>query len=122
MAEVLVCKEGEIPEGGVRIVDAGPADEIGIYHHKGQYYAYLNRCLHQGGPVCEGEIVPKVEDVLTNDKQWIGHRFDESDLHIVCPWHAYEFKLTSGVCATDPDRRLKKYEVVRREGQIYVVV
>ena len=122
MPEVLVCQEGDIPEGGVRIVEAGPAEEIGVYLHRGAYYAYRNRCIHQGGPVCEGEIIARVEDVLGPDKTWQGHRFVEDDLHIVCPWHAYEFKLVTGVCAADPKLRLKRFEVIRREGQVYVVV
>ena len=53
MTEVLVCKDGEMADGGVRLVKAG-AVEIGVIRHKGQYYAYRNVCPHQGGPVCEG--------------------------------------------------------------------
>jgi nitrite reductase (NADH) small subunit len=122
LREVLVCKEAELPDGSVRIIQATPNEEIGVYCHKGQYFAYRNRCVHQGGPVCEGEIVPRVEDVLGPDKTWLGHRFVEDDYHIVCPWHAYEFELTSGVCAADPKIRLKRFEVATRDGEIYVLV
>lgn len=122
MSEILVCREGDIPEGGVRVIKAGAKEEIGVYHVKGEYLAYRNRCVHQGGPACEGDIVPRVEDVLGADGTWKGQRFVEDDLHIVCPWHAYEFKLATGVCATDPKLRLKRFDVTRRDGQIYVVV
>jgi nitrite reductase/ring-hydroxylating ferredoxin subunit len=122
MSEVLVCRVNELPDGGVRIVAGGDAGEIGVYRQGGHYYAYRNRCIHQGGPVCEGEIVPQVEDVLGADRTWQGQRFNNDDLHIVCPWHSYEFHLKTGVCVTDATQRLKSYEVVERNGAIYVVV
>ena len=119
MAEVFICKIGDIPDGGRRIVDAAGV-EIGVYRQAGRYYAYRNLCLHQGGPACEGELLPKVVDVLADDRTWIGHRFDETDMHIVCPWHSYEFHLSDGVCVTDPKLRLKRFEVLEREGGVYV--
>jgi nitrite reductase (NADH) small subunit len=122
MTELFVCAEDEIPEGGVRILKSGATQEIGVYRHRGEFYAYQNRCIHQGGPVCEGELVPRVEDIIDADKQWKGQRFVEDDIHIVCPWHAYEFKLKTGACASDPKLHLKRFEVARREGQIYVIV
>ena len=57
--EVLVCREGEIADGDVRLIKVGPV-EIGVIHHKGSYYAYRNLCPHQGGPVCEGLKLPQV--------------------------------------------------------------
>src|SRR5690348_8647908 len=43
MAETLVCRDGDIAEGGVRIVRAGKL-EIGVIRHAGKYYAYRNHC------------------------------------------------------------------------------
>jgi nitrite reductase/ring-hydroxylating ferredoxin subunit len=40
----------------------------------------------------------------------------------VCPWHGWEYKLRTGECAPDPSLKLKRYDVVKREGGIYVVV
>jgi nitrite reductase (NADH) small subunit len=50
MTDILVWRKGELPEGGVRIVQAG-AVEIGIFHRGGEYCAYQDYCLHQGGPL-----------------------------------------------------------------------
>ena len=63
MAEVLVCKDGEIADGGVRVITAGEV-EIGVIRQGGKYYAYRNHCPHQGGPVCEGVRMPQVLDVI----------------------------------------------------------
>ena len=119
MAQIFVCKDKEMRDGDVRIVRQDRL-EIGVYRHAGSYYAYRNHCLHQGGPACEGIIMHKVEDVLGPDRTWHGQKFAD-EVHFVCPWHGWEYKLLTGVCAPDPRLRLKKYDVVEREGSVYVV-
>jgi len=121
MTEVLVCKDGEMADGGVRLVKAG-AVEIGVIRHKGQYYAYRNQCPHQGGPVCEGVRIHQVVDLIGEGGVYLGQKYDEDDLHIVCPWHGYEFHLADGCHVVDRNVRLKKYEVRQRDGAIYVAV
>jgi nitrite reductase (NADH) small subunit len=121
MAEVLICHEGEVAEGSVRVVQAG-AVEIGIFHRGGQYYAYQNHCPHQGGPACEGVQMPQVVDVIGDDGSYLGQTYDEGDIHIICPWHSYEFHLSDGTHVGDKRLRLRKYDVVRRNGEVYVVV
>ena len=63
---------------------------------------------------------------LTKDfganKTLLGQRFDEGEMHIVCPWHGYEYKLESGECATDKRLRLQRFAVVEREGGVYVAM
>lgn len=121
MAELFVCKAGELKDGDVRIVMAGETD-IGVYRHSGRYYAYRNHCAHQGGPACEGVMLPKVEDVLAPDRTHQGQRFNEAEMHIVCPWHGWEYRLETGECATDRRIRLQRFPVVERDGQIFVAV
>ncbi len=121
MAEILVCREGEIAEGGCRLVRAGEV-EIGVIHHAGKYYAYRNHCPHQGGPACEGLRLPQVEDVIDKQGSWHGQRFNEADMHIVCPWHGYEYHLADGTHVSNPRIRLQKFKVVERDGEVYVAV
>lgn len=121
MAEVLVCKDGEIAEGGVRVITAGEV-EIGVIRQGGKYYAYRNHCPHQGGPVCEGIRMPKVLDVIAPDRTFLGQDYDRKDMHIVCPWHAYEFHLEDGVNVCDKRIRLQKFNVVEKGGAVYVNV
>jgi nitrite reductase/ring-hydroxylating ferredoxin subunit len=45
-----------------------------------------------------------------------------SDIHIVCPWHGYEFHSSDGVNVSDKRLRLKKFKVVERDGGVYVAV
>jgi nitrite reductase/ring-hydroxylating ferredoxin subunit len=121
MAQVFVCNEIEMKDGDVRIIRQDRV-EVGVYRYAGSYYAYRNQCLHQGGPACEGIIRNKVVDVLAPDQSFLGQTYDEDEPHIVCPWHGWEYKLKTGECAPDPKLRLKRHDVVRREGGIYVVI
>ena len=91
-----------------------------MFHWEGQFYAYANMCLHQGGPACEGLIMHQVEDVIGPDKTWVGQKFSEERVNFVCPWHGYEYDIKTGECAADRRLRLKKYNVVRRGDDIFV--
>jgi nitrite reductase (NADH) small subunit len=43
-------------------------------------------------------------------------------MHIVCPWHGWEFHMKDGTHVIDSRHRLKKYDVVLRGDQVYVSV
>jgi nitrite reductase/ring-hydroxylating ferredoxin subunit len=121
MVEVLVCKAEEMADGDVRIVSVDTR-EAGIYKFNGAYYAYSNLCAHQGGPACEGMRVPKVLAVLNADKTSYRQAYDATDMHFVCPWHGYEYSMTTGECAGDHSLRLHRYPVAERDGSVYVTI
>jgi nitrite reductase/ring-hydroxylating ferredoxin subunit len=118
---LLLGKRSDLPDGTRRIVSSG-GQEVGVIVHGGEIFAYRNQCLHQGGPVCEGEIIGRVEAVLTPDNVQTGERFSETELHLVCPWHGWEYDLRTGVCATDARFRLRRHEVVIEGDDVYLVV
>jgi nitrite reductase/ring-hydroxylating ferredoxin subunit len=119
MAEWFVAKAAEMPDGDRRIVTVG-AQEIGVFHKDGAFYAYSNYCVHSGGPACEGLIINEVVDVIAPDRTYQGQTFSEK-VHFVCPWHGYEYDLKTGACIGDRRLKLKKFDVVRRGDDIYVV-
>lgn len=121
MAEVLVVAKDELSEFDVKIVEVGSV-EIGVFRKGDRYYAYRNLCPHQGGPVCEGMRIPKVEIELDDEKKFLRHTFNTDEMHFVCPWHGWEFKLETGEAAADPRIRLRRYPVSERDGNIYVDV
>lgn len=120
MAEQFVGRLSEFDNGTRQIVKVGNT-EVGVFRHEGEFFAYSNYCLHQGGPACEGLMIAKVEEHLREDKTSIGLFFSEKDLNFVCPWHGYEFELKTGECVGDRRLRLKKFDVVRRGDDIFVV-
>ncbi len=121
MAELFVGKESEFEDRDRKIIAQGDL-EIGVFRVNGGFYAYENNCVHQGGPVCKGKILNKVEEVLAEDKTSKGLKFSETDVHIVCPWHGYEYNLKTGRHPGDKNVRLKPYEVKISDGEVYVIV
>jgi nitrite reductase/ring-hydroxylating ferredoxin subunit len=120
MAEKLVGKASEFNDGERRIVFVGDV-EIGVFRDRGSFYAYSNVCLHQGGPACEGLIIAKVEERIMPDQTSRGLYFSDTVTHFVCPWHGYEYDMQTGECASDRRLKLRKYEVIQKGDEIYVV-
>ena len=121
MAELYVAKESDFGERDRKIIAQGEL-EIGVFRLDGEFYAWENNCAHQGGPVCQGKILNKVEELLAPDKTSRGLKFSEKDIHIVCPWHGYEYNIKTGRHPGDKNVRLKPFEVKVKNGEVYVVV
>lgn len=116
---VDVGRSSDVPEKGRLVVDLGERT-IGIFRIQGRLYAYDNVCAHQGGPVCQGRIMPKVLENIAGDQTAHGMRYDRSEMHIVCPWHGAEYVIETGRHATIPHIKLTAVDVEEREGVIYV--
>jgi nitrite reductase/ring-hydroxylating ferredoxin subunit len=104
-----------MPPGTRRIVEIG-ARSIGVLNVDGQYHALMNVCPHHGAPLCEGVVKGTMQDSAPHEYQYGRH-----NEFIVCPWHGYEFELKTGECVGDRRLRLKKFDVVRRGDDIFVV-
>ena len=120
---------GEIHAGAVSDFDADVRHMveygerwIGVFAHDGDFFAYLNVCPHQGGPVCEGVVIAKVETELTPDGAVGMGRFSETDTHIACPWHGVEFDIRTGRCWSDKRLRLRSFDTFVRDGEVFVRV
>jgi nitrite reductase/ring-hydroxylating ferredoxin subunit len=120
MAEKFVAKLAEMKDGERRIVFVGD-NEIGVFKHEGEFFAYSNFCLHQGGPACEGLTIAKVEERLRPDKTSMGLFFSENEMHFVCPWHGMEYDMKTGECVSDRKMKLKKYKTMQKGEDLYVV-
>jgi len=118
---VFVGAPDKVPEGGRLVVDVGETT-IGIFRTGGKLYAYLNRCAHQGGPVCQGKIIPRVAEVIDERGESHGFAFDEENLHIVCPWHGFEYNIRTGVHPGRRSARLIAVPVEEASDGIYVTV
>jgi nitrite reductase (NADH) small subunit len=118
---IFVCEVDDLEEGGVHILKF-ESTKIGVYRHRGAFYAYKNLCAHQGGPVCEGRLMNRVVERLNADKTYIGEDFDADDPHIVCSWHGWEYRLLTGENAANPNIRLQQYEVMQQDNKLYLEV
>jgi nitrite reductase/ring-hydroxylating ferredoxin subunit len=120
-SEYRIGAAEDIPERSGILVRAGGL-EIGIFKVNGRLHAYENRCRHQGGPVCTGEIIGRYEQVILADGTLGEERFDDDEVRIACPWHGWEYDLESGECTADRRFRLRRLEVRLDEGEAYVIV
>ena len=118
--DIFVAKKSEFKSGARRIVQSARG-EIGVFHHEGAFFAYANTCLHSGGPACEGLLMPKVVDIIAQDRTYQGQEFDETETHFVCPWHGWEYDIKTGQSIGDRRQYLRKYEVVERGDDVFVI-
>ena len=109
----------EIPEGGGVLADIGDR-EIGTFRLGGKLYAYDNRCLHQGGPVCSGEVLGATKLILDERGEALREILDEAEMRLVCPWRGWEYDLISGELAHNRRLRLRRFEVKVEDGIAYV--
>lgn len=96
--DVAVAREEEIPDGERKIVQVDDLT-IGVFHHRGQWVALRNSCLHRGGPVATGALEG---DTLT------------------CPWHGYQYNLPDGRLLMDASACLESFPVEVRDGQVFL--
>jgi len=85
---VTVARVGELPPGTARQVTV-EGRWIGLFNIGGVYHAVDNLCLHRGGPLCEGSIRGSV---------------------VTCPWHGWQFDVTSGALVQDPTVGVSHHE------------
>lgn len=94
---------------------------VGIFSIGDAFYALRSRCPHQGGPLCDGIVVPALRARL-DDRKHMVEFFDESMPVVACPWHGIEFEIKTGVCLANREWRVRTYSVHVRNEHVYVVV
>ena len=86
---VKVASVAEVPAGTGKVCDAA-GKQIALFNAGGKFYAIDNTCKHRGGPLGEGEL-----DGTT----------------VICPWHGWEYDITTGGNLDDPNVKLGCYPV-----------
>lgn len=121
MSQHVVAGIDEIPPGEHIVVELEGRD-IGIFNIYGEFHAYTSWCAHQGGPVCEGWLDGTTaadfdSEKLSVDVEWV----KEGEI-LICPWHGWEYDVTTGECRSKPDVRLPEHSVHIEDGNIIVTL
>jgi nitrite reductase/ring-hydroxylating ferredoxin subunit len=119
MREVNVGPASQFADPGRRVI-AFERLEIAVFKLDREFFAYLNLCPHMGGPACQGKMIAKVVEIIAEDRASRGMRFSKTKMHVVCPWHGYEFDVRTGVHPGNPRARLRKL-AVRVSGDDVIV-
>ena len=106
MAKWVVGTVDEIPPGARKIVDLA-GRSIGVFNVKGEYFAILNRCPHQGGPLCLGNTLGFLRSSGVGE-----FHYSRAGEIVRCPWHGWEYDLRTGQSWFDPGHVLvRRYDV-----------
>jgi 3-phenylpropionate/trans-cinnamate dioxygenase ferredoxin subunit len=101
----VVGRVADFPEGTHRVVSVD-GRSVGVFNIGGRFYGLLNRCAHQGGPLCSAK---RTTGTLVGD----GRRLEwahEGEI-VACPWHGLEYHVPTGQCLAFPHIRVRTYEV-----------
>ena len=121
MREVNVGPASEFTDPGRKIVGFDNF-EVAVFKVGGEFYAYLNHCPHMGGPACQGKMIAKVEEVIAEDRTSKGMTFSKEKLHVVCPWHGFEFDIRTGRHPGNSKARLRTIKVAVADGDVVISV
>lgn len=84
---------------GMGVVSEIEGKSVAIFNVDGSFYAINNICPHKGGPLGEGELEGCV---------------------VTCPWHAWQFDVTTGKNTENENLQCASYPV-KVEGDIVYV-
>jgi 3-phenylpropionate/trans-cinnamate dioxygenase ferredoxin subunit len=111
MTAHVVARTDEIPPGERVIVEV-EGRQVGVFNVDGTYVAFLHRCPHMGGPLCDGQVIGLVESSGPGDV-----RLDDGRKFLTCPLHGWEFDVHTGQSYFDPKRvRARRYPVEVHSG------
>jgi nitrite reductase (NADH) small subunit len=106
MTAYVVGRTSEIPPGGRKLVEVG-GRSIGVFNVDGTFHALRNVCPHQGAPLCLGSIQGTAEESRPGEYLW-----GREGRILRCPWHGWEFDLTTGRSVFNPHRtRVRQYRL-----------
>ena len=115
MSRYVVATVDEIPPGGRKIVTVR-GREIGIFRVGEDFHGLINRCPHQGAPLCQGEIVSRLVAPMPGDYQ-----LTRPGEMIRCPWHCWEFDIRTGQSLCDPNSvQARAFDVAAEPGKTLV--
>jgi 3-phenylpropionate/trans-cinnamate dioxygenase ferredoxin subunit len=101
----VVATTDEIPPGRRKIVEIA-GRSIGVFNVGGRYYALRNTCPHAGARLCEGTLTGLVTSRMPGE-----YTYERDGEILRCPWHGWEFDVTTGRSWFDPARtRVRAYE------------
>jgi nitrite reductase/ring-hydroxylating ferredoxin subunit len=107
----------DFPENEFRIFRIEGRD-VGVVMTKAGFFAVNNVCPHQGAALCEGRVGGTMTASSPRE-----YSYSTDVLVATCPWHRWEFELGTGRSyGGTTHRRLMTFEVLVRDGEVYVAV
>lgn len=100
MAFVRAARKEDVPPGKIYEFQVG-GQAIAIANVAGKFFAINSVCAHEGGPLGEGELEGTI---------------------VTCPWHAWQYDVTTGKVVQNPSLGVECYPVELRGDDVFVDV
>jgi NAD(P)H-dependent nitrite reductase small subunit len=97
---IKVATLKDLPRSSGKVVKAS-GTLIALFNINGTLYAIDNECPHQGGPLGEGDVKGTL---------------------VRCPWHLWQYDVTSGQCLSNPFGHVRSYPVEVADGEVWVTL
>lgn len=111
-----VAATDEFDGDGSRVLTEIDGLEIGVFYYAGEYHALANYCVHQGAPLCEGQLTGRMQP----GEDGVSWEYDDDPRYVVCPWHEWKFDITDGVNVSDERYVTPTFETSVEDGHVYV--
>lgn len=98
MVKIKIASVNDLRLGGSKVVETDVGN-MAFFNVNGSFFATSNTCLHKGGPLGEGSLIGPV---------------------VSCPWHGWEYNISTGENLTNPSRPLKTYRVFVEDNEIFI--
>jgi nitrite reductase/ring-hydroxylating ferredoxin subunit len=121
MQSIVIGKATAFPNPGRKVVEVEGVS-VGVFCRDGKFTAFENVCPHMGGPVCQGKIIARVEELIGADKTSLGFAFSKDQTHVACPWHGYEFDISTGRHQGNPRLRLRPVTIEVVDGDLLITL
>jgi len=100
VAKIKIASADELRPGQLKVVETETGN-IALFNVGGNFFATSNTCLHKGGPLGEGELGNSV---------------------VTCPWHGWQYDVTTGENLTNPSRPVRTYKVTVENGDVFLEI
>jgi nitrite reductase/ring-hydroxylating ferredoxin subunit len=112
----IVCKVNDLAPGEKKVVKLGSTTALLIRSAEDSFYAIRNSCPHQGADLSYGRLMGTVLPSQSHGEYPYGRDYEI----LRCPWHGFEFDVTTGYCLFGEKLRVKTYKVTV-EGEDLVI-
>jgi nitrite reductase/ring-hydroxylating ferredoxin subunit len=101
MGEFVRVTGGTEVKPGHEIVTEVNGKTLAVFNVDGTFHTIDNICIHRGGPLGEGDLEGSV---------------------VTCPWHGWQYDVTTGACVTNPAAKVERYEMQVEGTDVKVLV
>lgn len=115
MPTLALTRSSDIPPGSVRSFRVGNRD-ICVANVDGHFYALRDRCPHQAAPLSKGSLGGTMVRSAPGE-----FTYGRDGCILRCPWHGWEFDVTTGCSLFDAKRARVKAYPVSLEGDMICI-